>query len=240
MPALLQLDRAGCRVHGGIDVPLLEAISLTVNVGDRLAVLGPSGAGKTTLLRLLAGLHPLGTGQMTLAGQDWQAIAPERWRRQLVWVPSEPRLLGMSVAKAIAYPLQLQGCSVAEMRSRLEAVCRQFRIPPDWGDRTAGELSTGQRQRVALARAAMLQPQVLLLDEPTATFDPGTARQLQEPLQAAAAALVVASHDCDWVREFCTHAAYLEDGKLQWLQAITAVDWDALQARLATVAEEWD
>lgn len=240
MQPLLLLDRAGCQAPGSVGVPLLQEISLTVNSGDRLAILGPSGAGKTTLLRILAGLQPITAGTLALAGQSWQDIAPEQWRRQIVWVPAEPRLLEMSVAETITYPLQLQGRPAAEMRSRVEAVCRQFQIPPDWGDRTAGQLSTGQRQRVALARAVMLQPQVLLLDEPMAALDKGAVRQLQEPLQAAATALVIASHDCDWVREFCTQAAYLEAGKLQWQKAIAEVDWDALQERLAVVAEEWD
>ncbi|MEO0948500.1 MAG: ATP-binding cassette domain-containing protein, partial [Cyanobacteria bacterium J06641_5] len=183
MPPLLQLDRAGCEAPGSVGVPLLQEISLTVNAGDRLAILGPSGAGKTTLLRLLAGLQPMMAGTLTLAGQSWQDVPPEQWRRQVIWVPSEPRLLEMSVAETITYPLQLQNRPPTEVRSRVEAVCRQFQIPPDWGDRTSGQLSTGQRQRVALARAAMLQPQVLLLDEPTAALDTGMTRQLQGPLQ---------------------------------------------------------
>ena len=238
MPPLLQLDRAGCQTSMG--GPLLQDVSLTVNTGDRLAVLGPSGAGKTTLLRLLAGLQPMAAGSLTLAGQSWQEVAPEQWRRQVVWVPAEPRLLGMPVAEAIAYPLQLQGRPVTEVRSRLEAVCRQFQISPDWGDRPEGQLSTGQRQRVAFARAAMLQPQVLLLDEPMAALDAGAARQLQGPLQATATALIIASHDCNWVREVCTQAVYLEDGQLQWLRDVAEVDWEAVRARLATVAEDWD
>lgn len=237
MLPLLQLDRADCLAAG---VPLLEGVSLAVNAGDRLGIVGPSGAGKTTLLRVLAGLQPLAAGSLALAGQAWEGVAPEQWRRQVVWVPAEPRLLGMPVAAAIAYPLRLQNVPEATVRSRLEAVCQQFQIPADWGDRPEGQLSTGQRQRVALARAAILQPQVLLLDEPTGALDSGTVRQLQEPLQEVAVALVIASHDCAWVRGFCTRVGYLAAGRLEWVRDVAEVDWEALQERLVTAAAEWD
>ncbi|MEO0949684.1 MAG: hypothetical protein AAFY11_16425, partial [Cyanobacteria bacterium J06641_5] len=81
---------------------------------------------------------------------------------------------------------------------------------------------------------------LVVVTSPPAALDIGMTRQLQGPLQTVAAALIIASHDCNWVQEFCTHAAYLEAGKLQWQQAIAAVDWDSVQSRLATVAEEWD
>ena len=150
---------------------LLKDISFQAWTGDRIAIVGQTGAGKTSLLRLLNRLNEPTTGSIYLENQEYRQIPVIQLRQQITLVPQESKLLGMTVREALAYPLILRRLPSAEIQQRLGYWLEQLRIPSDWLGRTEVQLSAGQRQWCAIARALVIQPKILLLDEPTSTLD---------------------------------------------------------------------
>ncbi|HEX3030874.1 MAG TPA: ABC transporter ATP-binding protein [Bacillota bacterium] len=149
---------------------ILDNLSLTVREHEIISIIGPSGAGKTTLLRCIAGLEPVDNGTITLKGQDITGLQAEK--RPIVMMFQQPLLFPhLTVLENIIYGLKARGehrqqtlQAGREMLAKIELTAREKSYP--------FELSWGQQQRVALARALIMQPQILLLDEPLASLDP--------------------------------------------------------------------
>ena len=155
------------------NLTILHDLSLTIPAGEILALLGPSGCGKSTLLKLLAGLLQPTAGELWI-GQRCVASprhcdAPEK--RNLGMVFQDYALWPhMSVAQNVAFPLRMRGMKKAAARQQADAALAQVGLE-DFGDRKPALLSGGQQQRVALARALVVEPRLLLLDEPLANLD---------------------------------------------------------------------
>jgi D-methionine transport system ATP-binding protein len=234
--------------RGGMPgTPILTDISFEVFKSDRYCMIGPSGAGKTSLLRLLNRLSEPTSGKLYLESQNYQKIPVIELRRQVMLVAQEPKLLGMTVQQALAYPLTLQQLPQAQIQERVEAYREQLHIPREWLERTELELSVGQRQLVAIARALVIQPKVLLLDEPTSALDAGLAAHvlgvitdLAEKYQMA---VLMVNHQLDLAPQFGTRVLYLQDGQLQKDVPVSQIDWQQLRATLveaeAKAAQEW-
>jgi D-methionine transport system ATP-binding protein len=226
---------------------ILKDLSFNVIAGSRLCLVGPSGAGKSSLVRLLNRLSEPTSGAIYLEDLDIRKIPVIQLRRQVMLVPQEPKLLGMTVREALAYPLVLQQLPQPAIAQRLETSREQLRIPSDWLERTELQLSVGQRQLVAIARALVAQPKILLLDEPTSALDAGTASQVLGVLTDLAEkdriTILMVNHQLDMAQLFGTQVLYLQDGQL--LQDIPAeqIDWKQLRATLvqaeAKAAQEW-
>jgi tungstate transport system ATP-binding protein len=188
----------------------LKNIDLQVSQGQRLALIGANGSGKSTLLRLLNGLLAKQlNGQITRQKDVRQAMLFQR-----------PHMLRMTVQSNVAIGLWLNGApwTVAKKRA-LEALERVGLGSEAY--RAAKALSMGQQQRVAFARALAQQPNLLLLDEPTASMDPHAKREVEllmhtfaNSQQEQALTLIFASHNLGQVKRLATHVAYLEHGKL--------------------------
>jgi D-methionine transport system ATP-binding protein len=219
--------------------PLLTNLCGEIGVGDRIGLVGATGAGKTTLLRLMNRLiEPIG-GHLCFQGQHYSSIDPIDLRRQILLVPQEPSLLGMTVAQALAYPLHLRRRSQGQdVKQQVAEQCERWEIPQDWLGRSEVQLSLGQRQWICLARADLCKTSVLLLDEPAAALDANRADRLRQLLRAPT--LVIASHNLDWLGRMADRAFYLNQGEL----SEPAPNWPQLQQKLAqtaaTGAQEWD
>ncbi len=164
------------------DAPALSELSVTISPGEHIAVTGPSGAGKSSLLALLLRFAEPTSGSITAGGARIQAFPVGAWRRQIAWVPQSPYLFAGTIGENIALG-QPDASSEAISRAARLAGAEAFISALAHGfDTRLGEralvLSAGQRQRIALARAFLRDAPLVLLDEPTAHLDPGTAREI--------------------------------------------------------------
>ena len=152
----------------------LKAVSAQVRNNDRVLITGPSGIGKTRLLRALADLDPHG-GYCSLRNQPANSFRPEAWRRRIVYVPAESVWWGLKVGDHLS---PVSTASDATQLRQVTTRIRQLGLPDDILGWTVDRLSSGQKQRLALVRALAVEPDVLLLDEPTANLDADAASQV--------------------------------------------------------------
>jgi D-methionine transport system ATP-binding protein len=217
--------------------PLLQPVSFTVKAGEVVVITGAKGAGKTLLLKLLNRLVEPTGGQVFWAGQEYRSIPPANLRRQIAFVATEPDLLGMTVQEALMYPLLVQKLSPAVMEQRLIMVLGSFMIPENWLGKRANELKMADYQRVAVARCLMMEPQVLLLDDPFKYLDLAVWTELRSMAQKLCLSLVVSGRNLESDR-----VLYLRNGHLLWDRA--EVDWMALGEEIdraeAIEAKDWD
>ncbi|NEQ96033.1 MAG: ATP-binding cassette domain-containing protein [Cyanothece sp. SIO2G6] len=243
----LRFEQVGLKASLGSRY-LLKAITFSIMQGDRLAIVGPSGAGKTSLLRLMNRLVDPDEGQIIYGDRPLSAYPVLQVRQSIPFVLQEPRLLGMTVEQTLTYPLQLRQLPADEIRDRLQDWTDRLHIPVDWLARTETQLSLGQRQLVGIARALMIQPQMLLLDEPTAALDVGRRSQLVDVLQTYCenngCTIVMISHDLPTAQDFCSKLLYLVQGQVVQHTAYGDVDWLALHDAIVQAeqqqAADWD
>ena len=170
--------------HGATAV--VENLDLAVDEGELFALLGPSGAGKTTLLKAVAGLHAPAAGEIRLDGSPLTDLPPEK--RNVVMVFQKPLLFPfLNVAQNIAFGLRMQNLDSREQQRRIAEILELTQLE-GLGRRRIDALSGGQQQRVSLARALVLQPALLLLDEPLSNLDANLRQQMRELIQDLQAA----------------------------------------------------
>ena len=228
--------------------PLLTDISFRLGAGECITLTGITGAGKSTLLRLLNRLSEPTSGEIVLNGADYRSISPVALRQQVILVSQQPQLLGMNVREALAYPLQLQSLDLAEIKQRVLTVTDQFEIPTDWFDRNQSQLSVGQKQLVSIARGVIIQPQILLLDEPIASLDPITAERVLATINSICRSqkigVIVVNHQLELATRFSDRLLYLHDGKILTDKLVAEVDWQDLQQQIHEAEDrlisEWD
>lgn len=243
--SLLRLEHVSLKAPTGHY--LLQDLSFEVFQGERLAIVGASGSGKTSLLRVLNRLNEVSQGKVFFEDQEICQIAAVQLRQQVTLVPQESKLLGMTVRQALAYPLVLRGINPQTIEQRLQACIEQMHIPSDWLERTEVQLSVGQRQLVALARGLIIQPKVLLLDEPTSSLDAGRGEHLlsvfQELAKTTSVTILMVSHQLELVQQFCSRLLYLQQGQLTQDLPANQVNWLKLKQTLvdeeSEAAEEW-
>jgi putative ABC transport system ATP-binding protein len=202
---MIELVRVS-RVHrvGDQEVHALREVDLAIQRGEYLSVMGPSGSGKSTLLNILGLLDRPTSGRHVLDGEDVAQLDDARQaqlRREKFGFVFQffhlvPRL---TAAANIELPLVLAGTPAPERRRRVEAALRAFGLL-DRGRHRPDQLSGGQRQRTAIARATILEPAMLLADEPTGNLDRGSGKEvlsLLEDLHGRGIGLVIVTHDPD-------------------------------------------
>lgn len=203
-------------------IAALHGVSLTIAQGRRVALLGANGSGKSTLLRLLAGLGFPSSGDIRFLGEP---LSPARLEEQefffafrrkvgVVFQNPDVQLFNANVFDELAFgPLQM-GWPAQKVRDRVGAVLHEMGIE-ELKDRAPHRLSGGEKKRVAIASVLVLDPEVLLLDEPTAALDPASQTQIVELLASwknTGRTVVIATHDLDALEDLADHCYLLKDG----------------------------
>ncbi len=201
----------GVSVHFG-ERAALRGLDLQIHRGDRIALVGANGAGKTTLLRLLNGLLSPSAGQRHLAPQADRGGRPP----VTAMLFQRPFLLHFSVRRNLQLALWLAGVPAAERAQRLHDALDRVGLLA-LAERPARALSGGQQQRLALARAWGVRPDILFLDEPTASLDPTARREVEtliEDFGRAGMALVMSTHNLGQAKRLTSRVLYLDAGRL--------------------------
>jgi tungstate transport system ATP-binding protein len=201
--------------YNGREVLQIEA--LDIRRGEVLALVGPSGAGKSTLLRLLNFLEPPSQGTITFRDERFGqgSDMPLALRRRVTTVFQRPHLLNRSVAANVQYGLRLRGDG--NSRGRVAATLEQVGLA-GIAQQRARTLSGGEAQRVALARALVIEPDVLLLDEPTANLDPYNVGLIEQIITQAnresGTTIVLVTHNVFQARRLADRVALMLDGRI--------------------------
>ena len=214
----------------------LDSLDLTLNSGSPIALVGPNGAGKTTLLSLLCGYIRPSSGSVTISGHRPGSSA---LHGKLAALPQDavldPRF---SVIRQLMHLARLQGMSAAEAESESMRALELVQLA-DSATTRPEELSHGMRKRVSIAQVLMGQPQLALLDEPTAGLDPPNVKIIRDVVTANAdkTTFVISSHNLDEVEKLCETVVLLEKGKLRQHEQIAEItdDADYLTIRLSQV-----
>ncbi|MDM7912812.1 MAG: phosphate ABC transporter ATP-binding protein [Methanotrichaceae archaeon] len=196
------------------DAEILKDINLSVEPGEVLALIGPTGSGKTTLLRLIGLLEKPTVGEIVIDGRDVAKLSEGmrlKIRRRMAMVFQKPVMFKTSVRENVSYGLRIRGESRIDgrVRAAIEAVGLS-----GYESRDANTLSGGEMQRIALARALVLEPEILLLDEPTANLDPKTAAAIDALISRFKGTVIMATHNMLQARRLAERIAVLVEGRL--------------------------
>jgi tungstate transport system ATP-binding protein len=192
------------------EVTILDNVSLTLAAGATTVLIGPNGSGKSTLLRLAMGLVQPTSGRVTWGGRP--DVPPHR--RAIVF--QRPTMLRRSAAANLDYALAAAGCARAKRSERTAELLELVGLR-DLARRPARRLSGGEQQRLALARALARDPDVLFLDEPTASLDPAATKAIEDLIRTIAAGgikVVMATHDLGEARRLATDIVLMHRGRI--------------------------
>ena len=199
------------------NVEAVAPLDLAIGRGDFLAILGPSGCGKTTLLRMIGGFIEPTAGRIEVSGRDVTRLGPEKRPTNMVF-QGYGLFPHMNVRQNIAYGLRIRKLPAPEIDKRVAATIALVRLDAQ-AERSIGELSGGQQQRVALARALVMEPEVLLLDEPLAALDLKLRQAMQEELRrihrTVGGTFVFVTHDQGEALALANRIAVMNEGRVE-------------------------
>ncbi len=192
----------------------LRGISLHIAPGEKVALVGPNGAGKSTLILHLNGIL-LGKGKVHVCGLDINEKNLSRVRASvgLVFQNPDDQLFSPTVYEDVAFGPLYQGLSALEVDERVKAALASVRMS-DYVRRVSYHLSTGEKKRIAIATVLSMQPEILVLDEPTAGLDPRARRTLINLLRELPITMLVSTHDMALVKELFPRTVIMDDGQI--------------------------
>ncbi len=193
----------------------LFGVDLHVHQGERVALLGPNGAGKTTLVLHLNGILTAGAGSVTVSGLpvEKQHLQEIRRRVGIVFQDPDDQLFLGSVRQDVAFGPANVGLRGAELERRVMTALEQVGMA-EYADRPPHHLSFGQRRRVAVATVLVMEPEILVLDEPSSNLDPASRRELADILRSLDVTVLMVTHDLPYALELCPRSVVLSDGTI--------------------------
>ena len=213
---MAKLDLASVTKQFGATTAV-DSVSLSVADGELVCLLGPSGSGKSTVLRMIGGFATPTSGAVLIDGEDVTRVPPERRPTGMVF-QSHALWSHMSVFGNVAFGLKLRRLARAEVASKVEAVLELVGLA-GYGDRRPDQLSGGQQQRVALARSLVLEPKILLLDEPFASLDQHLRERLREEVrdiqQRVGITTLFVTHGQDEALALADRIVIMRDGRVE-------------------------
>ena len=193
----------------------VSSVSFNVQKGEVLGFLGPNGAGKTTTMRVITGFFPPTEGKVRVAGYDVME-EPLEAKRRTGYLPETPPLYpDMTVAEYLAFVARIKGVSRRDIKTRLDEIIEKCAVG-DVRNRQTGKLSKGYRQRVGLAQALIHNPDVLVLDEPTAGLDPKQIIETRELIKGLAGqhTVILSTHILPEVSKTCQRVVVINAGQI--------------------------
>ncbi|MGW3244823.1 energy-coupling factor ABC transporter ATP-binding protein [Streptomyces sp. NPDC001070] len=192
----------------------LFGVDLTIARGERVALLGPNGAGKTTLVLHLNGILEAGAGSVTVAGLpvgDRGNVAEVRRKVGIVFQDPDDQLFMPTVREDVAFGPAAAGMRGAELEACVRKALERVGME-EFADRPPHHLSFGQRRRVAVATVLAMEPEILVLDEPSSNLDPASRRELADILRSLDVTVLMVTHDLPYALELCPRSVVLSGG----------------------------
>ncbi len=213
MSCLIEVDHLTFKYPDGHIA--LRDISLHVQHGERIGLVGPNGAGKTTFFLVLSGVIDKFEGAVAVAGCNLNNAKGRREVHQklgIVFQNTDDQIFNASVEEDIAFgPLNL-GLSTEEINERVDKAMNRVGLTSDFKPRLPFHLSGGEKRRVSIAGILAMNPQVLLLDEPSSDLDPRGRRELIQILEGFSITRIISTHDLEFVLETCDRVVVFDDG----------------------------
>jgi cobalt/nickel transport system ATP-binding protein len=212
-PAALEVERVAFAYPDGHQA--LFGVSFRIRRGERVALLGPNGAGKTTLVLQLNGVLLPGAGRVTVAGLPVAAGHLKEIRRRVGIVFQDPddQLFMPTVAEDVAFGPANLGLRGTELETRVKGALAAVGMEGH-ADRPPHHLSFGQRRRVAVATVLAMEPEILVLDEPSSNLDPASRRELAEILTGLDITILMVTHDLPYALQLCRRAMIMNGGTI--------------------------
>jgi cobalt/nickel transport system ATP-binding protein len=195
--------------------PALDSVSLHIHQGERVALLGPNGAGKTTLILHMNGIYMPQSGSVAVSGIDLSpgSVMEARRRVGVVFQDPDDQLFMTTVRKDVEFGPRNLGFAGEELTERVDKALGAVGVL-DLSDRPPNHLSFGQKRRVAIAGVLAMEPDIIVLDEPTANLDPASRSELTTILEGLAVTQLIVTHDLLYANEVCDRGVILDGGKV--------------------------
>jgi cobalt/nickel transport system ATP-binding protein len=209
------IEVQGLSFHYPDGTPALHEVDLHIHPGERLALLGPNGAGKTTLVLHLNGIHLPQEGAVRVSGLEVRREHLPEIRRRVGIVFQDPddQLFMPTVREDVAFGPANLGIRGGELDDRVHAALDAVGMA-EVADRPPNHLSFGQKRRVAIATVLAMEPEILVLDEPTSNLDPASRRELTAVLDSLAITQLIVTHDLPYALELCPRSVILDGGTI--------------------------
>ncbi|MDO5302041.1 MAG: ATP-binding cassette domain-containing protein [Tissierellia bacterium] len=201
--------------------PILQSVSLEVERGDFISVVGPSGSGKSTLLKLCSNLISPTSGEIIFDGENYLNYRPEELRMRIAYVFQTPYLFGETVRDNMEFPYAVRNRKYDP--ARVEELFATFQMSPDYLNREVQNLSGGEMQRISLIRSLLFLPEILLLDEATSALDVENAEIVEGAmvdLNREGRTILWITHNPQQREKYANRVLTLEDGRVKSLEEV--------------------